>query len=496
MLKIEKILNARAETPAKSSGPFPNACTSQVLIVVPRGEAIRNFLYSDTLPALAARARVSVLSVVEDEALLAGVREHVEEIVPLRHYPPAPWVSRLRVLVENAHDRWLWSEVAKNNWELRDRRAAEQGKRLQRLLVKASARALAWRLALRALTRLEQRATLRTSDTREFDALFERIRPDLVFNCSHIHGIAGELPLKVAHRMGIPTAGFIFSWDNLTSRSRIFVPYDHWLVWHEGMKRQLLEIYPEIPTDHVHVTGTPQFDFHFKPDYEWDRERLCRVIGIDPARPYVLYTAGISNHFYEEHLHVESVARILREIDVNPRPQLVVRTYVKGTSPEMRALAERGLPDTVFPPVQWEPEWQTPMMEDLPVYTNLLRHCAVGINAASTVSLELMIFDKPIINLDFDPPGTNLPWCMGYERHISFDHYRPVAESGAVMVARSDDDLSEMLTLGLVNPRRDSFKRKSFVDVFFGSADLGTAGEVVAEELLRVIQPTIGSLQA
>ncbi len=285
---------------------------------------------------------MSVLSVVDDEALLAGVREHVEEIIPLRHYPPAPWVSRLRVLVENAHDRWLWSEVAKNNWELRDRRAAEQGKRLQRALVKASARALAWRPALRALTRLEQRASLRTSDTREFEALFDRIKPDLVFNCSHIHGIAGELPLKVAHRMGITTAGFIFSWDNLTSRSRIFVPYDHWLVWHEGMKRQLLGIYPEIPPDRVHVTGTPQFDYHFKPEYDLGREALCRRIGIDPARPYVLYTAGIAHHFFEEHRHVELVIDLLREMDPERRPQLVVRCNIKDTSPEMEALAARG----------------------------------------------------------------------------------------------------------------------------------------------------------
>ncbi len=49
------------------------------------------------------------------------------------------------------------------------------------------------------------------------------------------------------------------------------------------------------------------------------------------------------------------------------------------------------------------------------------------------------MLDKPVINLDFDPPGSNLPWCLGYQRHIRFDHYRPVAESGAVMVARSEE---------------------------------------------------------
>lgn len=457
-----------------------------VVLVVPRGEAVRNFLYSDTLPVLASNARVTVLSVVDDEALLEGVREHVEEVIPLHHYPPAPWVSRLRVLTENAHDRWLWSEVAKNNWELRDRRADEQGRRFQRLLVKGAARLMAYRPVLRGLTRFEQAASVRTSETAELEALFERIKPDLVFNCSHIHGVAGELPLKVAKRMGIQTAGFIFSWDNLTSRSRIFVPYDSWFVWHEGMKRQLLEIYPEIPAERVYVTGTPQFDYHFKPEYEWDRERLCGEVGLDPSRPFVFYTTGIANHFYEEHRHVQAVARILDDLDLNPRPQLVVRNYVKGTSPELRALAESGLPDTVFPTVHWEPQWQTPMMADLPIYTNLLRHCAVGINAASTVSLELMIFDKPIINLDFDPPGSDLPWCMGYERHIRFDHFRPVAESGATMVARSNEDLAKMLKIGLGKPPSNSVVRRDFIRDFMGGAFDGNSGQRVAETLLAM----------
>jgi hypothetical protein len=447
-----------------------------IVLVVPRGEAVRNFLYSDTLPTLAASARVSVLSVVDDEALLAGVREHVEEIIPLRHYPPAPWVSRLRVLVENAHDRWLWSEVAKNNWELRDRRAAEQGKRLQRVLVKASARALAWRPALRALTSLEQRASLRTSDTGEFEALFNRIKPDLVFNCSHIHGIAGELPLKVAHRMGITTAGFIFSWDNLTSRSRIFVPYDHWFVWHDGMKRQILEIYPQILANNVHLTGTPQFDYHFKPEFDLGRAELCRRIGIDPSRPFVLYTAGIAHHFLEEHRHVELVIDLLREFNLPQLPQLVVRTNIKDTSPEMEALAARGLDGVVFPRPLWDEDSLTPREDDLALYSSLLRHCVLGVNAASTVSLELLMLDKPVINLDFDPPGSDLPWCRGYRRHILFDHYRPVAEGAAVMVARSSRDMAAMLRKGLMEPSTGSEERRNFIAQFFAGVRLGSAG--------------------
>ncbi len=456
------------------------------MIVAGRGEVLRNFLFSDTLPRLAEEARVTVLSVVDGERHVGRFREHVEEVIKLEEYPQPGPAAYVRELVQNAHDRWQWSAVARNNWELRDRRAAEKGEMGRRRLVKAAAGCLAWRPALRALTTLERRLAFRRRPTRTFDRLFERIRPDLVFNGSQIHGMAAELPLRVAHGMGIPTAVFASAWDNLTSPSRIRVPCDDAPVWHEGMRRQLLELYPQVGADRVYASGTPQFDFHFKPEFQLPRKQLCRRSGIDPTRPYVLYTTGIMNHFFEEHHHVERVARLLGEIDAPRRPQLVVRTYAKGTSSEMKALAERGLPETVFPPVAWDEEFQTPRYEDLAVYSSLLRHAALGINAASTVSLELLHFDKPAINLDFDPPGTELPWCLGYGRHIRFDHYRPLAESGAVMVARSSDDIARMLHRGLTAPEADSAARRRFLDEMFDGLLDGNAGARVAERLLAI----------
>jgi hypothetical protein len=459
-----------------------------VVLVVPRGEAVRNFLYSDTLPRLSERARVTLLSVVNDERFIARFRPLADDILSLEAYPQPPVAAYLRTLVENAHDRWLWSAVGQNNWELRDRKAVEDRKRLQRTLVKAGALLLANRPTLNILTRLEQYLCWKLRKTSCFDELFARIQPDLVFNCSHIHGLAGELPLRVAKRMGIPTAGFIFSWDNLTSRSRIFVPYDYYLVWHEPMREELLRIYSDVPRENVFVTGTPQFDFHFNPQFRLSREELGRRLGIDPARPFILYTTGIDRHFYEEYRHVQLVIRLLKELDLSPRPQLVVRNYVKGTSPELKAMAAQSWADVIFPKVLWDEKWYTPMYEDLTLYSSLIHHATLSINAASTVTLEFLLLDKPVINLDFDPPGTNLPWCMGYSRHIYFDHFKPIAESGATMVARSPEDMCAMLRRGLSQPQADSDKRRALVKKLFGTTQDGRCGERVAQRLYQLAQ--------
>ncbi|MEM9291339.1 MAG: hypothetical protein AAGD01_06645 [Acidobacteriota bacterium] len=485
-------------TSTGAANPSAEDRRPHVVLVIPRGEAVRNFLYSDTLSVLAEQARVTVLSVVTDERVVRRAQQVVEEVIALQEYPQAPWPARLRVLTENAHDRWLWSAVARNNWALRDLRAQQRGRRLRRWLTKGAASALAHRPVLEGLTNLERSLTYRQRPTEEFHQLFQRLQPDLVFNGSHIHGFAGELPLRVAQRLGIPTAGFIFSWDNLTSRSRIFVPYDHYLVWHQNMKDQLLSIYRDAADERVHVTGTPQLDFHFRDDLSWDRETTCRHYGLDPQRPYVVYTAGIAHHFPEEHRHVEKVIESLAAMGSagsggGQRPQLVVRVNVKDTSPEMKALAQRGDEDVVFPPVAWDPVLSTPHYEDLSAFSNLLRHCAVGVNAASTVSLELLLFGKPVINLDFDPPGTDLPWDLGYPRHIRFDHFKPVAESGATMVARASEDIPRFLQRGLEQPEADAEARQAFLRSFFGDllegVRAGDSGRRVAESLLQIASP-------
>jgi hypothetical protein len=157
----------------------------------------------------------------------------------------------------------------------------------------------------------------------------------------------------------------------------------------------------------------------------------------------------------------------------------------------MKALAARKQTDVVFPPVLWEEKWLTPMYEDLAIYSSLLRHAALSINAASTVTLEMLMLDKPVINLDYDPPGSNLPYCMGFSRHIYFDHFRPIAESGATMVARSQDDMRNMLFRGLTQPEADSEARQRLIHQIFGNTLDGRAAERVAGRLAALAGVTV-----
>lgn len=457
-----------------------------IVLVVARGEAVRNFLYTDTLPALAKFARITLISLVDHGEVIDYVKPYVDQVIPLKEYKEKRLVTNLRYFIHTAHFRWLWSENAKHMWALHHERARSSGRLFGRVFLELFASLCAHKWILKQLTKLDYQLSWLFRPTRDFEHLFRKLDPDLVFNCSHIHGPQADLPMRIAHKMGFRTAVFIFSWDNLTTRSRIFVPYDHYLMWNESMKRLLLEQYSDIKPAQVFVTGTPQFDFHYKKEYCLSREALCAKMGLVPARPFILYTTGMDTDFLDEHKFIELVIRILADSSFDPKPQLVVRAYIKGTSPEIQALSKLKIPDVVFPPILWDRQWIMPLREDLTIYTSLLHHCALGINPASTVSLELMALDKPVINIGMEPPDSNLPEWEKFSRHIDYEHYKPVAMSGGTMVARSIEDWSKMISIGLTEPGKDSNKRLGFMKNMMGDTLDGWSGQRVAEVLLKL----------
>ncbi len=468
--------------------PSENRLTSvpHIVLIIARGEAVRNFLYSDTLPLLSQSARVTLLSAIYDDNFLKRFAPLVDRVIPLKTFEEKWVVKFLRELITMAHYRWIWTAKVKNKWELLDSEARTPRQKLRNRVFKTLARVFASRAGLNFLAFWEYRLSVLFNPVPELKALFQELNPDLVFNASHIHAPLGEMPVRMAHQLGFPTATFIFSWDNLSSRGRILPPYDHYFVWHERMRDELLHLYHFIKPAQVHITGTPQFDYHFKPNFQLSRQDLARHVGFDPSRPFMLYTTGMERDFPGEVGHVLSVIDILKEYDPAIRPQLVVRTYVKGNSPEMEALSHANTPDVFFPPVLWDPNWFLPQEQDLAIYSSLLQQCLFGINPASTVSLELMMFKKGVMNLGFDPPRSRLPPPLYWERHIHFDHYQHVVDGGGVRVAYSLQEMRSIIHSLITQGNQLVSQQESYLQQTFGSTLDGLSGSRVARVLLTL----------
>lgn len=467
------------ETPTGGQASRP-----RIVAILPRGEALRNFVYSGSLELLTPHADLTVLAVWPDDQIEQLLHDRFEDVRSLREYDD-PWLTRIcREWLDLAHNRYLWSEAARERWRLRDQEAVTPLRKLKRLVKKAVAIPFGNQRGVEALAALERRVSLVFSRDDEFGALFEELQPDLVFNGSHVHGKIAIRPVQAAQARGVPTAAFLFSWDNLTSQGRIIPPYDHYFVWNSAIADQLRSIYPQVRPEQVEVTGTPQFDFHFRRENLWSREAYCHEVGADPGRPIVLYSTGMANHMPGEPELIQILADTLNGLKELGSPQLVVRVYPKDQTGRFETLKQQR-PDILFPRIPWESRWQTPLPEDTPLLSNMLAHCALGVNVASTVSLELCMFGKPVINLGFNPPGVpESELC--YARYYHFDHYKPIVESGAVRVAHTVDELRDLTVRALTQPEADQTSRTALLDQMFGPTLDGLGGRRIAAKLLAL----------
>jgi len=458
----------------------------KILVILPRGESIRNFLYTGALELLAKDHDLALLSVFPNADLAARLRALTDEIAELR-----PFVNKflpywIRLLLYDAHDRTNWTRASQDHWRRRRDRS-----RLRWVNLVLS-RLLANQPGLRLLSLIERKVSFWTRPDNFYLDLIRTWRPDVVFNGSHIHSENAMQAVLAARECGIPTAAFFFSWDNLTSRSRIVPGYDHYLVWNSGLKQGLLDLYPEIAAGNVFITGTPQFDLHFSTAHYWTREAFCRRCGADPERPILFYATGMPKHMLQEPHVLADIADLLGELPLPRRPQLLVRLYPKYPVEGFAHLRERA--DIIFLESSWEQAFHTPLEDDLVLYINALRHADAGVNIASTVSLECCMFDKPVINPAYIPAGGS-PETHDYGRFYEYAHYRPIVASGAVQVAYTREEMARYLIEAFTEPAKYAPERRALIEGFFESYLDGQSFARVAAALDRILAGARGSWQ-
>jgi hypothetical protein len=148
--------------------------------------------------------------------------------------------------------------------------------------------------------RLLRRAFLAADRTVRADPSLLRFleagRPDIVLFTPYVERRRTPRPvdfvqpelLRAARRLRIPTVVCVASWDHLTLKSSLCPQPDRVFVWNELQRREAYDLH-DVSPERVFVTGAQCYD-------EWlswrprPRADFCSRVGLDPERPYVLYT--------------------------------------------------------------------------------------------------------------------------------------------------------------------------------------------------------------
>jgi hypothetical protein len=441
-------------------------------LIVPDGKGVRNFVLGRPLRQLTTHSHCVVLHVIPDHLLptYKGDLNGRASWVPLGAYRERWLPSMLRYSLAYGQMNWADTQAMRYNREKR-----VKGSWRTRALhgtARRVGRAAASPRGLRLLDRWHCRALSAAPEVEHYRELFRRTKPAVVL-CSHQRPPIVLPPVLAARSLGIPTATFIFSWDNLTSKGRIAAPFDHYLVWSDHMRGELLRYYPDISPDRVHIVGTPQFEPHADPRLIWPRDEFFRRLGADPSRPLICHSGGDAGNYSDEQSHTRVLLEAIRTRRIRGNPQVVLRPAPVDEGSRYDEV-RRDFPELIYARPAWvhtEPgNWARvlPLPEDVQFLANLTHHADLNLSVASTMTLDFAIHDKPVVNAAFDvksPPPLGRPL---WDHYYQFEHYRPVVELGAARFARSPDDLVAHVNAYLDNPALDRAERRRLVDLQVG----------------------------
>ncbi|HEX3129956.1 MAG TPA: hypothetical protein VH394_21665 [Thermoanaerobaculia bacterium] len=454
-----------------------------IVLLVSSGWGVRTFLQTDVLPVLQCHGRVVVFASPD---LAPALRERLGEDVPVEPlHPFDPKAGAYGRAYRRRNHRFLrLASTGTRRLKQADYRRTLKGlKRLSFDLLELDARLFARREGLPAMMERERRLLLRdhlhAPQAAEYERRLREHGADLVVSTlPHAHEEAP--PAIVARHLGIRTAAWINSWDNLTSKPAYYTGYDHYFVWSERVRSELLRYYPEAGPATVDVTGVPHFDWYRQDSMLMPREELFAAYGFDPRRPLVLYGAATPHLAPSEHLVVERLARDLAATET----QLLVRTHpgddggrfldLKSNFFALQIPGQRG---------KGRIDGYCPTDEENREMVSTIQHADVVVNLASTLTLDAAVCDRPVVNVAFDPqPQGSLARTVD-KYYTDYDHYRTVVEHGAVRLARSPEELSARITDYLRDPGLDREGRRRVAELWCGPLD-GQSGRRLAASLL------------
>jgi len=316
-----------------------------------------------------------------------------------------------------------------------------------------------------------------------YQIFFDRYKPDLVF-LAHLFNEPEIHLLREAKKRGIKTVGLINSWDKVTTRSMIRLKPDHLIVFNDIVREELVR-YGNFKQEKIFVSGLPQYDFYFTERVS-SREKFFHHIGIDPNKKLIVYAPlGASfgssdwdmidffHNLLEEKKFGENLALLVRfqpndfifPEDIKKRPWLVY------DYPGIRFSWQRG--------VDWDMG-----SGDIAHLKDTLYHMSLLVCFASSLSIDAVVFDKPVINIGFEfkPVRPTQSAMQYFER----EHYKKALATGGIRFVKTKEELIEWVTAYLEHSEQDKKERLALVMQQCKFTD-GKSGERIGNFLLKLI---------
>lgn len=423
------------------------------MILLPDGVGMRNYMYSEMMCELAKKATLVVATPLSS-ASFDALKLHLGidfEIVPIvlkaengigRLFREAATFGRL---LHNAK-KMDNPSLVEGNWNFRPK-----GIKLWML------NKLAQKIGIWASKRYERILKLEAQAQQQWgkevgacEKVVERIVPDVVF-ITH-QRVASLMPYTLAAKnKNIPVHTVIYSWDNLP-KARLNVVADNYLVWSDNMKQEMEDYYPEIPSEKVVVTGTPQFEFYKEASNIIPKEDFYHRFGLEPNKKIVCYSGDDTLTCPDDPAYLRDLATALVQNGYDATHQILLRRCPVDFSDRYDSVLKEfasliKVADPLWIKTRRE-DWGGiyPTYEDVKLLVSTAYYSDVVVNLGSTMAFDFSMFDKPCVYLNYDQEEkVNPSWSV--KSIYQFQHFRSMPDARAVLWLHSPEEIIEKVVL-------------------------------------------------
>lgn len=319
----------------------------------------------------------------------------------------------------------------------------------------------------------------------EYDKLLKKEQFNLLFFTHQRPPFIAPLVYQ-AEKNGIKTASFIFSWDNLASKGRMAANFNYYLVWSDLMKQELLQFYYNVKEESVKVVGTPQFEPYILDRYKTIKSKFQQKFELDSAKKTICFSCGDIATSKNDELYIETIAEAILNNEIQ-NVNFLIRTSPAEDPIRFRSFVQK------YPFIKWNyPKWQLsrekhqelwtqriPTIEDVIDLRSVLEFSDLNINMLSTMSLDFIQFDKPVINTVF---GNSENGLYDDQRFLNYIHIVNVVNSNATKIVKNKLELIQSINNYLDNPDLDKESRKDLLQLQV-SKPLFETGKRIAQTL-------------
>ncbi|UQD56165.1 hypothetical protein [Flavobacterium sp. K5-23] len=438
----------------------------KLLLIVPDGVAVRNYLYSSFIKELNNNGIEVMLYHQITDAAIQEVKKVQPNISKIRAIPIFIEKPKARLLRESlAYARLLYNSRKLKNptimafWN-RNQKSLKQ-KLLYRLAeILGRLISLDYSIILK-LDKSYEREILKDPVLKKIKEDLDVLQPDCILNLHQRASISAPI-IEIAKQKKIPTSTVIFSWDNVP-KARLVSRYDNYFVWSELMGNELDLLYPDIKKEQIKVVGTPQFEFYFQDKYIFSKEIFFKKYGLDIRKKTICFSGNDMSSPYEAN-YLEDICEEIGEIEISQRPQILFRRCPVDKTKRFDKILDKfkGLVFSVDP--DWRIENKNnsfhavyPSINDISLLVNTVKHSDLVINFGSTMAHDFAVYDKPCLYLNYIPVMHSK---YNVNEVYQFQHFKSMKGLDAVGWINQKEEITSKIHQAIEFPEKVGQDRK------------------------------------